>query len=109
MSKEIRQFEEALEGSAVEGTNSLHGRTVMVTGGARGIGRAIVERVQAAGAQVCIIDCDPEAGEAVARALSDRYPDRLVRFFRGKSGADERDRCRRRALRKQPRAGGCSG
>jgi NAD(P)-dependent dehydrogenase (short-subunit alcohol dehydrogenase family) len=82
MSQEIRQFEEALEGSSVEGSNSLHGRIAMVTGGARGIGRAIAERVQAAGAQVCIVDCDPEAGEAVARTLSERHPDRPVRFFR---------------------------
>jgi NAD(P)-dependent dehydrogenase (short-subunit alcohol dehydrogenase family) len=82
MSQKIRQFEEVLESSAVEGSNSLRGRIAMVTGGARGIGRAIAERIQAAGAQVCIIDCDLEAGEAAARALSERHPDRPVRFFR---------------------------
>lgn len=39
----------------------LEGRTALVTGGARGIGRAIVDRFLAEGAQVAVIDRDPIA------------------------------------------------
>lgn len=40
----------------------FEGKTVVVTGGAQGIGRCIVEQFAAAGAQVCIIDKQPEPG-----------------------------------------------
>ena len=48
----------------------LHGRTAVVTGGARGIGRAITERMLASGAAVAIWDVDAAAMEATAAALS---------------------------------------
>ncbi len=47
---------------------ALQGRTALVTGGARGIGLAIVRRLLADGARVAIVDRDPEV-EAVARRL----------------------------------------
>jgi 3-oxoacyl-[acyl-carrier protein] reductase len=47
---------------------TLQGRTALVTGGARGIGLAIVQRLLADGARVAIVDRDPEV-EAVARRL----------------------------------------
>src|SRR5437588_5797760 len=50
----------------------LNGRTAVVTGAARGIGRAIAERLLASGARVSLWDRDAAAGEATARALSDR-------------------------------------
>jgi NAD(P)-dependent dehydrogenase (short-subunit alcohol dehydrogenase family) len=42
----------------------------VVTGGARGIGRAIVERLAAEGAAVALFDVDVPEGTAVARALT---------------------------------------
>lgn len=50
---------------------TLQGRVAFVTGGARGIGRASVERLQTAGAAVVFCDIDDEAGREVARALTD--------------------------------------
>jgi NAD(P)-dependent dehydrogenase (short-subunit alcohol dehydrogenase family) len=51
---------------------TLDGRVAFVTGGARGIGRACVERLQAAGASVVFVDVDEEEGREVAGALADR-------------------------------------
>lgn len=50
----------------------LTGRTAIVTGGAMGIGRAIVDRLAEAGAAVMIADADLQAAEAAADELSDR-------------------------------------
>jgi len=49
---------------------SLEGRTAFVTGGAHGIGRACVERLNAAGAAVVFGDVDEEVGNEVAESLS---------------------------------------
>ena len=52
----------------------FEGKTVVVTGGAQGIGRCIVEQFAAAGAQVCIIDKQPEP---------DWLPDGAGCYFQG--------------------------
>lgn len=49
---------------------SLKGRVAFVTGGARGIGRACVERLQAAGAAVVLADVDVDEGREVAQRLA---------------------------------------
>lgn len=45
------------------------GKTVLVTGGASGIGRASALAFGQAGASVAVADLSPEAGEAVASAI----------------------------------------
>ena len=55
---------------------SLHRRTALVTGGATGIGAAIVRRLAANGAVVTFLDLQRDAGEALAAELG---PD--VRFL----------------------------
>jgi NAD(P)-dependent dehydrogenase (short-subunit alcohol dehydrogenase family) len=50
---------------------ALAGRVAIVTGGAGGIGRAMVETFVAAGAGVVIADLDTDAGSALADALGD--------------------------------------
>ncbi len=45
-------------------------RVALVSGGARGIGRAIAERFQREGARVVILDCDAAAGKKSAEELS---------------------------------------
>lgn len=47
----------------------LDGRTALVTGGASGIGEAIVRTFSAAGARVLIVDLDAERAEALARSI----------------------------------------
>jgi len=50
----------------------LSGRSAVVTGGGRGIGRAIVERFLDSGAAVAIWDCDKALAEQAARDLAGR-------------------------------------
>ena len=49
----------------------LSNKTVLITGGARGLGRAFAEAARAAGADVVIADILP--GEALAREIGARY------------------------------------
>jgi NAD(P)-dependent dehydrogenase (short-subunit alcohol dehydrogenase family) len=49
---------------------TLQGRVAVVTGAAQGIGKAIAELFQQEGAQVCIVDCDGEAGTRTAEELT---------------------------------------
>jgi NAD(P)-dependent dehydrogenase (short-subunit alcohol dehydrogenase family) len=48
----------------------FHGRTCLVTGGGRGIGRATVLRLAREGAAVAVVDLDGDAAHAVVRELA---------------------------------------
>jgi NAD(P)-dependent dehydrogenase (short-subunit alcohol dehydrogenase family) len=48
----------------------LDGRVAFVTGGAHGIGRACVERLQTAGAAVVLCDIEADVGRELARSLA---------------------------------------
>jgi 2-deoxy-D-gluconate 3-dehydrogenase len=50
----------------------LRGRTAIVTGGAMGIGRGVVERLAEAGASVVVADADLEAAEALCAELAEQ-------------------------------------
>ncbi|KRC46534.1 MULTISPECIES: SDR family oxidoreductase [unclassified Nocardioides] len=55
-------------------SRSIAGLSVIVTGGARGIGRAVVDRFARAGARVAVGDLDAE----LARQVADGYDDRVA-------------------------------
>jgi NAD(P)-dependent dehydrogenase (short-subunit alcohol dehydrogenase family) len=61
------------------------GKVFLVTGGARGIGRAIVKRLAGDGARVCVVDSDRVAGLDAAREYGEQ-----VTFVRA-DVASERD------------------
>lgn len=49
--------------------SDLHGKSVLVTGGAKGIGNALVRAFHAQGARVFFCDTEVRAGRALAKAL----------------------------------------
>ena len=52
-------------------TYDLHGKSAIVTGGAQGIGRAIVQRLAASGAEVWVWDARPVADPGVGSSIVD--------------------------------------
>lgn len=52
---------------------SLTGRTIIITGAARGVGRAIAERCHAQGARLVLADILVEQGQATAATLGARF------------------------------------
>lgn len=50
---------------------SLSGDTAVITGGSRGIGKALAEGLAQAGANVCIVNRNQETGEAAAEQINE--------------------------------------
>lgn len=61
--------------------NRLHQKSILVTGGARGIGRAIVEKCLEEGARVVFVDSDENAARETVQAL--QAWDRSLAFISG--------------------------
>ena len=53
----------------MEGQHDFTGRVALVTGGASGIGRAVAERLHAAGAEVAILDLNAKHAQGAAHEL----------------------------------------
>jgi meso-butanediol dehydrogenase / (S,S)-butanediol dehydrogenase / diacetyl reductase len=51
----------------------LRGKVAIVTGGARGLGRAVAERLAREGASVCIMSLHDESGQSAAREIGDKF------------------------------------
>src|SRR3546814_3257189 len=64
--------------------SDLSGKTIIVTGGGSGIGRATVELLVASGANVAVADINDEAGEAVVAASGGK-----AAYFRCDIGQEE--------------------
>ena len=60
----------------------LSGRNAVVTGGARGIGYAIAQRLLQSGASVSVWDVDPEAAAEAKQARADSTASAKVCFIR---------------------------
>jgi NAD(P)-dependent dehydrogenase (short-subunit alcohol dehydrogenase family) len=58
----------------------LRGEIAVVTGGSRGIGYAIVEKLAQEGARVAFLDVDEEAGQRAVQELGARFPE--ISFLR---------------------------
>ncbi len=78
----------------------LKGQSVVVTGGARGIGRSIVELLAAAGADVPIGDLRLEAGQKTAKEISSATGQRIEALRVDVSKLDEVSRFREDAVKR---------
>jgi meso-butanediol dehydrogenase/(S,S)-butanediol dehydrogenase/diacetyl reductase len=56
----------------------FEGKSVLITGGASGIGKATAERLGAEGAALCLADRNIEGARAVARAIAARHDARVA-------------------------------
>jgi len=69
----------------------LKDQVALITGGARGIGKAIAEKYAANGALLAIVDVNQEAAEGTARELAERFGVRAIAGGCDVSKADQVD------------------
>ena len=67
-----------VSGKSIAELMSLTGRVAVVTGGAQGLGRAMVNRLAEAGASVLILDLKADQAEAAAREVSEVTGARVI-------------------------------
>jgi NAD(P)-dependent dehydrogenase (short-subunit alcohol dehydrogenase family) len=67
-----------VSGKSIAELISLEGRVAVVTGGAQGLGRAMVNRLAEAGASVLILDLKAEQAEAAAQEVRAAYGGRAI-------------------------------
>ena len=66
----------------------LTGRTAIVTGGTKGLGKAMAEGLASAGADLILVSRHGDEAEAVAREVADSYGGRTVGFTADVTSAD---------------------
>lgn len=67
-----------VSGQSIADLISLKGRVAVVTGGAQGLGRAIVDRLAEAGASVLILDVKAQQAEAAARESAEKTGAKVI-------------------------------
>lgn len=67
------------------------GKSVLITGGASGIGKATAERLGAEGATLCLADCNVDGARAVAEAIAAEH---AIRATAVAFDAEQADSCR---------------
>jgi short subunit dehydrogenase len=67
-----------VSGKSIAELISLKGRNAVVTGGARGIGRAICERFAEAGANVLIGDLDEQLAQEAAEQIAQQHGVKII-------------------------------
>ena len=67
---------------AASTSQQLDGRSALVTGGGRGIGRGISMILASRGAEVCVSDIDPANAEQVAAEINEGGGTRLCNWRR---------------------------
>src|SRR5438445_803705 len=77
-----------VSGNSIAELVSLKGRVAVVTGGAQGLGRAMVNRLAEAGASVLIVDLRTEQAEKAAQETSAQFGSKVIAAAVDVSDAD---------------------
>lgn len=77
---------------------SLEGRTALITGGSKGLGKAIAEALAGAGASVCLVSRNSDQGEAAAQEIADKTGARTLALSADVSNSECVDRMVTEAL-----------
>lgn len=75
-------------------TKLLDGKTIIITGGGRGIGKTIAERCAEQGANIAIGDIDPSTAESTAKEIADKFNVKTIGL---KSDVTNREDCQKMA------------